>query len=164
MGGGVMHKSHASSIVSRTLSAAAVVRCASPTTLVRASRSVLRNAFRLYGVLVKSQFFSPSRWRSWSDDLPPRPSDSQSSTATILAVPAHITILVHVPRLAWSASLLDVTCSGGDGLLAFFPFSLALALAFHLPLEQGLGRPSTCFSACLGLETSLILEVNFCCG
>lgn len=83
---------------------------------------------------------SPSGPRPRPNNLPPPP---QPHPPFILAIPAHIPILINIPTLARPrASLFDTPLRRlPRRLLRFLPLLLAEAVEFHFALEEGFGGP-----------------------
>lgn len=72
--------------------------------------------------------------------------------------------LTDVPFAADAVDTIGVPGRGRRFLLRLFPFLLSLALALHLPLEQGLARPTAGFCLLLALDAAAVFAIPLCCG
>lgn len=80
-------------------------------------------------------------------NLSPTPKiDSGAGTApSALIITAHEPILIDIPTLTLSGAGIGIFRRILHFLLIRLPFSLPLAFALHLALEEGLGGPAACF-------------------
>lgn len=91
----------------------------------------------------QSSTFSLLRPLPRPNKLPPRHPKSHPRRPLVLAIPAQVSVLMHVPRslpfLQLSPLPDSPCCCVFGGFLGLFPFLLTLAIELHLPRQEGGG-------------------------